>query len=126
MKSIGIQFPFTETYDGGIIGYTSIDSEAIKANLIAFLTLKRGQRPMHNSLYSPLYDYIMEPWDEISESKLKSELTQKLSDFFPEIEVDSINLELEEENHLLHMTLYYTIFDLKTSDIITISVVIQS
>ncbi len=125
MKSIGIQFPFTETYDGGIIGYTSIDSEAIKANLIAFLTLKRGQRPMNNSLYSPLYDYIMEPWDDISETKLSSELNKKLSDFFPEINVDNIIFEFEEENNLLHVNLYYTILDLKVSDIITISVITQ-
>ncbi|MFA5068383.1 MAG: hypothetical protein WC466_10195 [Candidatus Izemoplasmatales bacterium] len=125
MKSIGIQFPFTETYDGGIIGYTSIDSEAIKANLIAFLTLKRGQRPMNNSLYSPLYDYIMEPWDDISETKLSSELNKKLSDFFPEISVDNIIFEFEEENNLLHVNLYYTILDLKVSDIITISVITQ-
>ena len=42
---------------------------------------------MNNSLYSPLYDYIMELWDEISESELTKDLNQKLIDFFPEIEV---------------------------------------
>ena len=56
MKSLGIQFPFKETYNGGIIKYTQTDVQAIKSNLTALLTLKRGQRPMNNSLYSPLYD----------------------------------------------------------------------
>lgn len=125
MKSLGIQFPFTETYDGGIIGYTTIDTEAIKANLTAFLTLKKGQRPMNNSLYSPLYDYIMEAWDEISESSLTSELKEKLLEFFPEIEVQNISFTFEEESNFLHLKLSYYILDLKIEDSVSISLVIQ-
>lgn len=125
MKSLGIQFPFTETYNGGIIGYTSIDTEAIKANLTAFLTLKKGQRPMNNSLYSPLYDYIMEVWDEISQANLTDELKQKLITFFPEIQVNKIKFDFEEENHLLHLTLYYTIIDLKVNDTVSVSLFVQ-
>jgi len=125
MKSLGIQFPFTETYNGGIIGYTQIDVEAIKSNLTAFLTLKRGQRPMHNSLYSPLYDYIMEPWDNISESRLTDDLSKKLVEFFPEIEVKKINFVFEEENNYLHLTLYYTVVDLKVSDSVSVTIAIQ-
>jgi phage baseplate assembly protein W len=125
MKSLGIQFPFIETYNGGVIGYTQIDTEAIKANLTAFLTLKRGQRPMNNTLYSPLYDYIMETWDEISEASLTNELKQKLLYFFPEIEIKKIQFVFDEESNFLHLKLYYYIIDLKLEDNVSISLVIQ-
>lgn len=126
MKSLGLKFPFAETYNGGIIAYTTIDTESIKSNLIAFLTLKKKQRPMNNSLYSPLYDYIMEPWDEISETSLNGDLKEKLSKFFPEITITKIKYDFEEENNLLHVTLYYNIVDLKINDNISISLSIES
>lgn len=125
MQSIGLKFPFIETNDGGIIGYTKIDSEAIKSNLIAFLTLRRGQRVMNNSLYSPLYDYIMEQWDEINEDKLTGELKEKLQSFFPEIEVGKINFVFEEETNFLHLKLSYYILDLKIEDSVSVTVIIQ-
>ena len=126
MQSLGIQFPFTETYDGGIIGYTKIDTEVIKSNLTAFLTLKKRQRVMNNAIYSPLYDYIMEIWDEVSQASLTDELKKKLKDFFPEIFVKTIKYVFEEENHLLHLTIYYNINDLKIDDSVSVSLVIQS
>jgi hypothetical protein len=126
MKSLGLKFPFAETYNGGIIAYTIIDTESIRSNLIAFLTLKKRQRPMNNSLYSPLYDYIMEPWDEISKTSLNGELKEKLSKFFPEIAVIKIIYDFEEENNLLNVTLHYSIVDLKINDNISISLSIES
>ena len=125
MKSLGLNFPFTETNDGGIFGYTEVDVEAIKANLIAFLTLKRGQRVMNNSLYSPIFDYIMEVWDELSEASLTNDLKRKLTEFFPEIAVKKIKFVFEEEKNLLHLTLYYAIVDLKVEDNVSVSVVTQ-
>jgi len=126
MKSLGINFPFAETNNGGVIGYTELSADAVKANLTAFLTLKKGQRVMNNSLYSPLYDYIMEVWDEMSETSLTIDLKQKLTEFFPEIEVKKILFVFDEEQHLLHLTLYYTLTDLKIEDNVSISIFVQS
>ena len=86
MESLGILFPFGETFNGGIIAPTKTTAEAVKSNLTAFLLLKRGQRVMRNNMYSPIYDYIMEPWDEISESGLRQDLEDKISEYFKEIQ----------------------------------------
>jgi hypothetical protein len=126
MQSLGIKFPFTETYNGGVIGYTELDTDAIRSNLTAFLTLKKRQRVMNNKLYSPLYDYIMEIWDPISESILTDELKKKLTEFFPEISVKKIKFEFEEESNLLHLSLYYIINDLKIEDSVSVSIYVQS
>ncbi len=125
MQSLGLKFPFAETYNGGIIGYTEIDADAIRANLTAFLTLKRGQRVMNNSMYSPLYDYIMEPWDEISESSLSNELNKKIAEFFPEIDVKSIDFVFDETQNLLSITVSYIIIDLKIQGSVSVSLAIQ-
>ena len=126
MQSIGIGFPFTETNQGGIIGVTQTDIQSTRANLVAFMTLKRGQRPMNNSLYSPLYDYIMEQWDDISQANLDSDLKQKLQEFFPEINVIKIDYTFDEANHLLTVKLSYSIIDLKVNDNVSVTVVLQS
>lgn len=126
MESLGIEFPFTETYDGGIIGVTQTDIQKIKSDLLAFLVLKRGQRPMHNSLYSPIYDYIMEVWDELAETSLSDDLRQKLTEFFPEITVSEISYVFEEDKNLLHITIFYIINDLKAEDSVSVSLSLES
>lgn len=122
MKSIGINFPFKRTEEGGIIGVTKIDTEKIRANLISFLTTRRGQRVMNNRLYSPCYDYLMEQWDEISQSALTDELKQKLQEFFSEIQVTDITFDFDENTHLLNIKITYTIIDLNIQDNIIVAI----
>lgn len=114
--SIGIRFPFNETETGGVIKPTNTTPETVQSNLIAFLTLKKGQRPMRNDLYSPLYDYIFQPWDNISESELYDALESKLRKYFPEISLKEIQMNYIEENNLLDMKIVYTIPSLGVSE----------
>ena len=109
MASINIKFPFENTVDGGVFGTNKTTESAIKSNLIALLTLKRGQRPMDINLYSPLYDYIMEPMDEITKEKIKEDLGSKLADYMPEISVADIVVIFDEANNRIEVKLVYTI-----------------
>jgi len=106
---IGLHFPFKETDTGGIIRPTRTSIESTKSDLIAFLTLRRGQRPMRNDLYSPLYDFIFEPFDAISEKEMIEAVDAKLKKYFSEIELIEIKLEFEEEANLLHVEVIYSI-----------------
>jgi len=125
MESIGIKFPFKETEQGGMFGVTKTEEEKIQSNLNAFLTLKKGQRVMHNDLYSPLYNYVLETWDEISESSLNEELLQSLEKFFPEIKTKQIVFDFNEDIHLLTVTITYLIIDLKVENSVEISLKTQ-
>jgi len=119
----GILFPFKNTQDGGVFRMSTTSQETIKSDLIAFLTLKRRQRPMRNNLYSPYYDYLFEPWDEIADSSLKADLVEKLKEFFPEINLDKIDNNFDEDTHTLHSKLIYTIPNLgNITDEVEISV----
>lgn len=106
---IGLYFPFNETNIGGLFRPTQTTRESIQSDLIAFLTLRRGQRPMNNRLYSPLYDYIFEQFDSISENQLMEDLHHKLQEFFPMIELKGIDIKFVEETNLLQVKIIYII-----------------
>ena len=124
--AIGLKFPFQESFDGGIFRYTKTTPEKIRTNLIALLTLKRKQRPMHNNLYSPLWDYVFEIWDEISSDKLKSELMDKLQTFIPEVTVEDIIFTFDETTNILTTKIVYSIIELAgATDFVEIDIPIQ-
>lgn len=104
----GLYFPFKETDTGGIIRPTRTSIESTKSDLIAFLTLRRGQRPMRNDLYSPLYDFIFELFDAISEKEMMEAVDAKLKKYFSEIELQEIKLDFDEEANLLHVEVIYS------------------
>ncbi len=120
---INIQFPFSETNEGGVFGTNKTTQSAIRSNLLAFLTLRKGQRPMNNDFYSPLFDFVFQQFDEISEDELRNELVEKLSTYFPEITLLQVKMDFVEENNLVKITLTYSINDLGgISDNVTVNI----
>ncbi len=106
---IGVRFPFQDADTGGIFRPTQTSRESTKSDLIAFLTLRKGQRPMHNDLYSPLYDFIFEPFDAISEKEMMEALDSKLKKYFPEIELEETQMTFFEETNTLNVNIVYSI-----------------
>lgn len=120
--TIGIRFPFKETNQGGIFMPTRINADAIRSNIIALLTLRRGQRPMDNNLYSPLYDFIFEQYDDVLEDEIKKATKKKLAEYIPEISVDQIPLAFDEATNVLEIKIVYRIVDLGIKDSATVSI----
>ena len=125
--AIGLKFPFEESFDGGVFRYTRTTPEKIRTNLIALLTLKKRQRPMHNNLYSPLWDYVFEPWDEISADRLKTELIDKITTFMSEVTVEDVIFTFDEQTNVLTTKIVYSIVELAgATDYVEIDVAIQT
>ncbi len=125
--AISIKFPFQESFDGGVYRYTKTTPEKVRTNLIALLTMKRRQRPMRNNIYSPLWDFIFEPWDEISADKLKTALLDKISSLIPEITTEDIIFTFDESTYILTTKVVYSIVELAgMTDFIEIDVQMQS
>ncbi len=110
--SISIKFPFKETQQGGVFMPNNTTLESIQTNLIALLTMKRRHRVMRNNLYSPLWDYIFEPWDDISSARLKTELIEKISEYLPQVEVVDIIFTFNEQENLLEVKVIYKVTEL--------------
>lgn len=109
---IGLSFPFKEIPLGGVFDSTATSQEAVKANLLHLLTTKRGQRVMRSEFYSPLFDYIHEPFDEITSNRMKEDLEDKILDFVPEITLKDIDLVFYEAENRLEVKLVYEISEL--------------
>lgn len=124
--AIGIRFPFQESSEGGVFRYTKTTPEQVRTNLISLLTLRRKQRPMRNSLFSPLYDVIFEPWDEITSESLRTAILEKLEMFMPEITVQDVVFTFDEDTHVLTTKVIYSIIELAgINDYVEINVTIQ-
>lgn len=124
--AIGIRFPFQESFEGGVFRYTKTTPEQVRTNLIALLTLRRKQRPMRNNLFSPLYDVIFEPWDEITSESLRTAILEKLEMFMPEITVQDVVFTFDEDTHVLTTKVVYSIIELAgINDYVEINVTIQ-
>lgn len=125
--AIGLRFPFQESFEGGVFRYTRTTPEKVRSNLIALLTLKKRQRPMHNNLYSPLWDYVYEPWDEISADRLKTALLEKIETFIPDVITEDVLFSFDEVTSVLTTKIVYSIVELAgAKDSVEIDVIIQS
>lgn len=110
-KTINIRFPFRQTYDGGVFEATKTSEAAYQSDLISLLTTKRGQRVMRSNLYSPIYDYIMEPLDEISQQEMKRDIENKVLEFIPQIQVKKVKITPDYSNNAVAIKIYYVIKD---------------
>lgn len=125
--SLGVAFPFNESVQGGVFATTQTTAQAIRVNLLSLLTTKRGHRVMNSRFYSPLYDYIFEPWDAISETELDKEMKEKILEFIPEINLENVIYDFDEEINLLKVNVIYRITDLgNRRDEISLTIDIQN
>ncbi len=80
---------------------------------------------MNNNLYSPLWDYVFEPWDEISADKLKSELLEKIATYIPEVTTEDVVFSFDESTNTLTTKIIYSIVELAgATDFVEIDVAI--
>lgn len=110
-RSINIRFPFRDSFDGGVFETSKTSEVAYQSDLISLLTTKRGQRVMRSELYSPIYDYLMDPLDDISMSELKRDIEDKVRKFIPQVQVKKVKTTPNYESNSLEIKIYYTIKD---------------
>lgn len=110
-RSINIRFPFRDSLEGGVFETSKTSEVAYQSDLISLLTTKRGQRVMRSELYSPIYDYLMDPLDDISMTELKRDIEDKVRTFIPQVQVKKVRTTPNYESNSLEIKIYYTIKD---------------
>jgi len=111
-KSINIRFPFQETFNGGVFESNTTTERALRDDLVSLLTTKRKQRVMRNQLFSPIFDYINEPMDEIMKQRLENDIKAKVAQFIPQIEIKGIKYTDKPEENLLGIKISFSISEL--------------
>jgi len=111
MKTIGLLFPIKESIDGGVFKGSTFTEEAIYSDMVALLTLKKAQRVMQGRMYSPVYEYVFEPLDNITENELNIKITEKVNEFIPQVKIKNIEFTPIPEENQLKIKIFYTIID---------------
>ena len=64
---------------------------------------------MRSKLYSPIYDYLMEPLDDITQQELRRDIDAKVREYIPQIEIKKIKFSPDYENNALGIKIIYII-----------------
>jgi phage baseplate assembly protein W len=114
-KAVGINIPFNGN-DVFISNYTT--KEAIKNNLINFFLTNPGDRYLNPEFGGGLRPFIFEQMSLNSLGGLKDSIQFKIKNFFPQVNV--ISLELSQTENTLILNLYYEIINTNINDTIEI------
>lgn len=121
----GIKFPFENTDEGGLFASNDTTQEKEKSNLLILLTTKRGQRPMQNDFFSPIYDYIHEQKDEILKDKLTEDIQEKIEKFMSNIRLLDVRVNKEEERNMFSIKIIYKLIDIPIEDSVDITLPLE-
>lgn len=90
--TIGINFPFKDSENGDYLKLTTTPEEEIRSDLIHLLLTKKGSRYMLPDFGTNLYQYIFEPLDEVTMSKIENEIHDAVEKYIPNLKVNKIIL----------------------------------
>ncbi len=123
-RFININFPFKDSKQGFFLDLNSTDNEAIKADLLHLLLTRKGQRLYLPDFGTDLLKFIFEPEDGITFEAIKSEISNEINKYLPNLQMDDLLIEESPDNeYAVVVTIQYTITDgvFETSDILTIN-----
>ena len=122
-KSININFPFKDSPKGFFLDLNTVDTKAIKADLLHLILTNKGERLYLPDFGTNLRKYLFDPYDGITESEIKSEISEAIKKYIPNLKVDSITFEeASQSQYGAVVKLEYTITEdvFETKDFIII------
>lgn len=123
ITGINIKLPFEESDSGGVFNVNKTTGQALTDDLLCLMTTRRGNRVMRNRIYSPVYDYINEPIDEITIENLSRDIEQKIQEFLPQIDVYETRITPYEDQNILEIKILFTVknfYNIKQSLVINV------
>lgn len=123
-RFININFPFKDSRQGFFLDLNNTDNEAIKADLLHLLLTRKGQRLYLPDFGTDLLKFIFEPEDGITFEAIKSEISNEIKKYLPNLQMDDLLIEESPDNeYAVVVTIQYTITDgvFESSDILTIN-----
>lgn len=124
-KYINISYPFKDSKKGFFLDLTSDDNEAIKSDLLHLILTRRGQRFYNPEFGTNLLQFIFEPNDELTLTSIKTEITEVVGKYLPQVKFDEITIEESEESeYAVVLTLQYTVTEgsFSINEIVTINI----
>ena len=123
-RFININFPFKDSKQGFFLDLNNTDNQAIKADLLHLLLTRKGQRLYLPDFGTDLLKFIFEPEDGITFEAIKSDITNEIHKYIPNLQMNDLLIEQSPNNeYAVMVTIQYTITDgvFETSDFLTIN-----
>jgi phage baseplate assembly protein W len=98
------------------------NQNAIKQSVLNLLRLKKGDKPHHPEIYSPVGDYLFENNTAATKIVLEGEISNYLSLYEPRIDITSVSVTYPDANSI-EVDIFANIVN--TSTPVTINILIE-
>ena len=116
---VGIKIPF----DGQTgITTTFTTKDAIKSNLLNFLLTGKRERILNPGFGSGLREILFQPLSQGTIDEVKELITGGVENFFPQVIINNLDVQLEQETSTLSITLGYSVINTNIEDELQINV----
>ena len=105
-RAIGINLPFN---GAGVFTSNYQTKNAVKNNLINYFLTNPGERPANPTFGAGLRVYIFTQINSNNLDLIKEDIQQKISNNFPNINVDSVQVFAQEDYNTINVIIKYNI-----------------
>jgi len=116
--AVGVAIPFNAP---AIFFSTYTTQDAIRNNLLNFFLTNQTERYLNNQFGANLRAFLFEQISTNNISDLKENIQSLLSQYFPNIRVDKLDVLENSDNNEITVQLYYSIINTGITDQIQIS-----
>ena len=104
--AIGINIPFNGS---AVFNSTYLTKDAIKANLINYFLTNKNERYLNNDFGANIKTFIFEQISNDSLAFLKDDIQTKINQYFPNIEVNNLEVTQFQDTNIVNISLNYSI-----------------
>ena len=116
-QAIGIDLPL----NGPAVFKSNYQTkDAIKNNLINFFLTNPGERYLNPEFGGGLREFIFEQMSNNTIQTLNEDISEKLSESFPDVNVEKLDILREDDNNTIIVSLTYSIINTNIEDNISI------
>jgi len=117
--AIGVGLPFNSANNGFKLNYTT--EEQIHSNFRNLILTRRGERVMHPTFGSLLYDLLFEPrTDGHFDVQAKEAVVKTTSEWMPFIKIKYVDIEYD--NNTAFISIGYEVKELDISNVLDVTV----
>ena len=104
--AIGINIPFNGS---AVFNSTYLTKDDIKANLVNYFLTNKNERYLNNDFGANIKVFIFEQINNDSLAFLKDDIQTKINQYFPNIEVNNLEVTQFQDTNIVNISLNYSI-----------------
>ena len=111
-RYININFPFKSSTEGFFLDLNDNDKQAIKADLMHLILTRKGERLYLPDFGTNLLRFIFEPNDGVTQSEIKSEISDTVKKYLPNLIINEVTVEQSDASeYAATVRIDYTVTD---------------